>query len=94
MQRRVILMIGFGWVECIELGEPSHDFGGEYVRGVIASSVDGRNSMTIDLAARLKTEIDYINGAIVAAGRRTGTPTPYNEAILRLVKAKENVPRE
>jgi 2-dehydropantoate 2-reductase len=66
----------------------------EYVRDVIASSVDGRNSMTIDLAARMKTEIDHINGAIVAAGRRAGVPTPYNEAILRLVKAKENVPRE
>jgi 2-dehydropantoate 2-reductase len=66
----------------------------EYVREVIASSVDGRNSMTIDLAARMKTEIDQINGAIVAAGRRTGVPTPFNEAILRLVKAKENAPRE
>lgn len=66
----------------------------EYVREVIASSVDGRNSMTIDLAARMKTEIDHINGAIVSAGRRAGVPTPYNEAILRLVKAKESIPRE
>jgi len=66
----------------------------EYVRDVITSSVDGRNSMTIDLAARLKTEVDHINGAIVAAGRRTGVATPYNEAVLRLIKAKENVPRE
>ena len=61
---------------------------------MIASSVDGRNSMTIDLAARMKTEIDHINGAIVAAGRRTGVPTPYNEAVVRLVKAKENLARE
>jgi 2-dehydropantoate 2-reductase len=66
----------------------------EYVREVIASSVDGRNSMTIDLAARMKTEVDHINGAIVGAGRRAGVPTPYNEAILRLVKAKESIPRE
>jgi ketopantoate reductase len=42
----------------------------------------------------MKTEIDHINGAIVGAGRRAGVPTPYNEAILRLIKAKENVPRE
>jgi len=63
----------------------------EYVRDVVSSSVDGRNSMTIDLAARMKTEIDHINGAIVAAGRRAGVPTPYNEAIVRLIKAKENV---
>ncbi len=66
----------------------------EYVQAVVASSVDGRNSMTIDLAARLKTEIDHINGAIAAAGRRAGVPTPYNDALVRLVKAKENAPRE
>jgi 2-dehydropantoate 2-reductase len=66
----------------------------EYIREVIASGADGRNSMTIDLAARLHTEIDHINGAIVSAGRRAGVPTPFNEAVLRLVRAKENVPRE
>jgi len=66
----------------------------EYVRDVIASSADGRNSMTIDLAARMKTEIDHINGAIVGAGRRAGIPTPYNDAVVRLVKAKENAQRE
>ncbi len=66
----------------------------EYVRNVITSSADGRNSMTIDLAARMKTEVDHINGAIVAAGRRLGIATPYNDAVVRLVKAKENVPRE
>lgn len=66
----------------------------EYVRAVLAASEDGRNSMTVDLNARLRTEIDQINGAIVSAGRRLGVPTPYNDAILRLVKAKENAPRE
>ncbi|MGP6190175.1 MAG: ketopantoate reductase family protein [Vulcanimicrobiaceae bacterium] len=66
----------------------------EYVRGVIAASVDSRNSMTVDLNARRKTEIDHVNGAIVAAGRRVGVPTPYNEALLHLVKAIENAPRD
>jgi 2-dehydropantoate 2-reductase len=66
----------------------------EYVREVVDSSPDGRNSMTIDLGARMKTEIDYVNGAIVAAGRRLGIPTPYNDALVRLVKTKENAPRE
>jgi 2-dehydropantoate 2-reductase len=49
--------------------------------------------MTVDLGARLKTEIDQVNGAIVAAGRRLGIPTPYNDALVRLVRAKENAPR-
>jgi 2-dehydropantoate 2-reductase len=65
----------------------------EYVRGVVATSAEDRNSMTVDLGARLKTEIDQVNGAIVAAGRRLGIPTPYNAALVRLVRAKENAPR-
>lgn len=66
----------------------------EYVRGVAAQSAADRNSMTVDLAAHLGTEIDQVNGAIVTAGRRLGVPTPYNEALWRLVKAKQNAPRE
>lgn len=65
----------------------------EYVCRVVEASADGRNSMTVDLGASLKSEIDHVNGAIVAAGRRLGIPTPYNDALLRLVKAKENAPR-
>jgi 2-dehydropantoate 2-reductase len=42
----------------------------------------------------MKTEIDYVNGAIVAAGRRLGIATPYNDALVRLVRAKEQAPRE
>jgi 2-dehydropantoate 2-reductase len=66
----------------------------EYVRSIVAAGVDDRNSMTVDLAARMKTEIDYVNGAIVGAGRRLGIPTPYNEALVRLVKAKQNAARD
>jgi len=65
----------------------------EYVRTVVDASAESRNSMTVDLGAHLKTEIDHVNGAIVAAGRRLGIATPYNETLLRLVKAKENAPR-
>lgn len=60
-----------------------------YVRGIAESTADTYNSMTIDLSGGHRTEIDQINGAIVAAGRRAGIATPYNEAILRLVKARE-----
>ncbi len=66
----------------------------EYVRDVVASSREARNSMTIDLAARMKTEIDHVNGAIVAAGRRLGIATPYNDALVRLVRAKTNAPHD
>jgi 2-dehydropantoate 2-reductase len=66
----------------------------EYVRAIAAASADSRNSMTVDLGMHAKTEIDHVNGAIVAAGRRVGIPTPYNDALVRMVKAKENAPRE
>jgi 2-dehydropantoate 2-reductase len=60
-----------------------------YVSEIVAPTAEVRSSMALDLAASKRTEIDQINGAIVAAGRRTSTPTPYNESMLRLIKARE-----
>jgi 2-dehydropantoate 2-reductase len=60
-----------------------------YVRTIVEQTADMRNSMVHDLAAGGRTEIDFINGAIVATGRRAAVPTPYNETILRFVKARE-----
>jgi 2-dehydropantoate 2-reductase len=37
------------------------------------------------------TEIDAINGAVVRAGARFGVPTPYNQALRLLVKARQEV---
>ena len=36
-----------------------------------------------------KTEIDYLNGEVVALGKRTGIPTPYNGAVVKLVHEVE-----
>jgi 2-dehydropantoate 2-reductase len=36
-----------------------------------------------------ETEIDYLNGEVVALGRRTGTPTPYNAVVVKLVHEVE-----
>jgi 2-dehydropantoate 2-reductase len=36
-----------------------------------------------------KTEIDYLNGEVVALGKRTGRPTPYNAAVVSLVHQVE-----
>ncbi len=60
-----------------------------YVREVVAAGANDHNSMTVDLRSHRRTEIDQINGAIVAAGRRAGIATPYNDALVRLVKARE-----
>ncbi len=61
----------------------------QYVAEVIAVGADARSSMAFDLASGHPSEIDHLNGAVVAFGRRAGVPTPYNDAMVRLVKAKE-----
>ncbi|HUA09796.1 MAG TPA: 2-dehydropantoate 2-reductase [Candidatus Acidoferrales bacterium] len=61
----------------------------QYVTQVIEIGADSKSSMAFDLESGHPSEIDHINGAVVAFGRRSGIPTPYNEAMVRLVKAKE-----
>jgi 2-dehydropantoate 2-reductase len=61
----------------------------QYVTEVIALGADAKSSMAYDLESGHPSEIDHINGAVVAFGRRTATPTPYNDAMVRLVKARE-----
>jgi 2-dehydropantoate 2-reductase len=63
----------------------------QYVTEVIALGADAKSSMAYDLESGHPSEVDHINGAVVAFGRRTGTPTPYNDAMVRLIKAREAV---
>lgn len=48
-------------------------------------------SMLQDVERKRPTEIEAINGAIVREGQRLGIPTPFNEALLLLVKGREDV---
>ena len=48
-------------------------------------------SMLQDMERGRPTEIDAINGAIVREGARLGIPTPFNQALLLLVKAREEI---
>ncbi|MGB6986557.1 MAG: 2-dehydropantoate 2-reductase [Candidatus Aquilonibacter sp.] len=61
----------------------------QYVTQVIEIGADSKSSMAFDLESGHPSESDHIHGAVVAFGRRTGIPTPYNDAMVRLVKAKE-----
>jgi 2-dehydropantoate 2-reductase len=65
----------------------------QYVTEVIALGADAKSSMAFDLESGHPSEIDHINGAVVAAGRRCGVATPYNDAMVRLVKARESLQR-
>ncbi|HEV8022965.1 MAG TPA: 2-dehydropantoate 2-reductase [Candidatus Lustribacter sp.] len=62
-----------------------------YVRSIAEQTADLRNSMLADLTGGAQTENDHINGAVVAAGRRAAVPTPYNDTIFRLIRAREAV---
>jgi 2-dehydropantoate 2-reductase len=47
--------------------------------------------MLQDMERGRPTEIDAINGAVVREGARLGVPTPFNQALLSLVKLREDV---
>lgn len=57
-------------------------------------SRDARSSMSDDVAAGRKTEIDFLNGAVVEHGRRHGVPCPANETVVALVKQAGCGPRK
>jgi 2-dehydropantoate 2-reductase len=46
-------------------------------------------SMLQHMEAGKRTEVDSLNGAVVAYGREFGIPTPYNEALMWMVKGME-----
>ena len=54
-------------------------------------SVDprARTSMLEDLERRRRTEIDYMHGVVASLARKTGTPTPVIDEMIRLVKQAE-----
>ncbi|EAX48061.1 2-dehydropantoate 2-reductase [Thermosinus carboxydivorans Nor1] len=61
----------------------------DQVATVAQATRDNRSSMLQDVTNRRRTEIDAINGAIVAAGKRLGVPTPVNETLTLLIKTLE-----
>ena len=49
-----------------------------------------RASMLQDVLAKRQTEVDFMNGAIVQWGEKTGVPTPLNKAMWQLIKGLEH----
>lgn len=48
-----------------------------------------RSSMADDLVAGRRTEVDYINGEVVALARRLGRTAPVNARVIELIRARE-----
>ena len=66
----------------------------EYVKSIAQKTKDNRSSMLQDMSRGGKTEIDYINGAIVKQGGKVNCETKYNQLIVHLIKAKEKAVKD
>ncbi len=60
-----------------------------FVLKVCEMTAPNLNSMFQDIAAGRRTEIQYINGAIVAEGERLGTSVAVNRALTLLIRTLE-----
>ncbi len=56
---------------------------------VLPKAAAHRSSMLQDVEAGRRTEIDYLNGAVVRMGEARGIATPANDAVANLVRARE-----
>jgi 2-dehydropantoate 2-reductase len=56
----------------------------------IGSQTDHPPSMLYDVRHKLKTEVDFLGGAIAREAQRAGIPAPLHTALYRLIKGKED----
>ena len=68
----------------LDVGDPL-----AHIRTLAGKIPDARPSMLLDWLANRRCEIDAINGAIPRLGRTLGVPTPVNDIVVGLVKARE-----
>jgi len=59
------------------------------VRQVCQATARNRSSMLQDVLAQRPTEIEALNGQIVALGQQLGVPTPVNTTLSHLIRALE-----
>ncbi|MBV8103614.1 MAG: 2-dehydropantoate 2-reductase [Hyphomicrobiales bacterium] len=57
------------------------------IANLLGKAIGARASMLQDVEASRQTEIDVINGAIVTAGQRCSVPTPFNLAMVWMVRS-------
>ncbi len=57
-----------------------------YTEAVCRSTAENKSSMLQDVENGRPTEIDSINGIIIAEGKRLGVPVSANEAVWRLIR--------
>jgi len=73
----------------LQWGDPDAYLG--YLNGALIPVMAGHSSsMLQDILHGHKTEIDYLNGAVVTAGKRLCIATPYNACISDIIRFKES----
>jgi 2-dehydropantoate 2-reductase len=83
-------LIAEGEAVATKLGIELHGDPRELVKKGANAPGKHRASMLQDVIARRQTEVDFMNGAIVEWGRKTGVPTPLNQAMWQLIKGLEH----
>jgi len=69
----------------LEVGDPI-----EHIRKLGGKIPNARPSMLLDYNAGRRGEVDAINGSIPRLGKRYGIPTPFNETVVAIIKARES----
>ena len=72
------------------LGIELHDDPRKMVQAGANAPGKHKASMLQDVEAGRRTEVDFMNGAIVQCGEKAGVPTPLNKALWALVKGLEH----
>ena len=78
--------------ECLNVAKKDGvKFNIDFVKAINSAIKDSRNisSMQQDLIKGKKTEIDYLNGAVVKLGKKYGIKCPVNEALVMIIKEME-----
>ncbi|WP_322050191.1 ketopantoate reductase family protein [Paraburkholderia bannensis] len=61
----------------------------EHIRKLGSKIPNARPSMLLDYNLRRRGEVDAINGSISREGRKYGVPTPVNDTVVGIIKARE-----
>ena len=79
------------WLAVAKGIEFSFDDPLRYVTDFAATIPDASPSMRLDHLARRPSEIDAINGQVVALSREIGLEAPYNETLCAIVRHRESL---
>lgn len=91
LRRLASALVQEGVAVCGTLGIRLDSDPDELIDHAARVAYDHQASMLQDIAARRRTEIDAINGGVVAFGDKVGVPTPLNEAIVALIRGIEQL---